>query len=76
MIVSSTKDTVYTYQDGSNIEGFSLEGIASELIWGENNCTEIESILDKNKVIANSIDREDALGTEEIINSDFWSLFL
>lgn len=72
MIKTSMTDNGFTYQDGTNMEGLSVEGIASGLLWGETNSAEMESMLDTQNVIANGLQREDGMETEDAGNSSFY----
>lgn len=73
MIKTSIGDNGFTYQDGTNMEGLSVEGIASGLLWDETNTVEMESMLDTKNVIANGLQREDGMDTEDAGNSSFHS---
>lgn len=72
MIKTSMSDNGFTYQDGTNTEGLSVEGIASGLLWGETNTAEMESMLDTQNVIANGLQPEDGMETEDAGNSSFY----
>ena len=71
MIKTSMSDNGFTYQDGTNMEGLSVEGIASGLLWRETDTAEMESMLDTKNVIANGLQQEDGMDTEDAGNSDF-----
>ena len=73
MIKTSMSDNGFTYQDGTNMEGLSVEGISSGLLWGETNTAEMESMLDTKNVIANGLQQEDGMDTKDAGNSSFHS---
>ena len=72
MIKTSMSDNGFTYQEGTNMEGLSVEGIASGLLWDETNTAEMESMLDTKNVIANGLQQEDGMDTEDAGNSSFY----